>query len=279
MNKKDSLGDRMKFYERQYAGQKLLPLIPVCARLDGKAFHSFTRGLPRPFDIRLSALMVDSTKYLVRETGATVGYTQSDEISLIWYAESLDTQIFFDASLLKMTSVLASMLSVYFNHNLAEYIPERADRMAFFDARVWNVPTLDEAGKYLLWREQDATRNSLSMAAQSVYSHKALMHKSSAEKHEMLFQKGINWNDYPDHFRRGTYVRKMSVERPYTPQEMEALPLMHRVRTDTDLKIWRSEVRVLDLPPIRKIANRVEVLFNGAEPTSHSEEAPGGEVA
>src|SRR5262245_53206698 len=103
----DSLGDRMKQYEAAEAGRRLMPLVPALVRLDGRAFHSFVRGLARPFDKRLSDLMLDTATFLVRETNATVGYTQSDEISLAWVAEEYDTKIFFDGRVQKMTSTLA----------------------------------------------------------------------------------------------------------------------------------------------------------------------------
>jgi tRNA(His) guanylyltransferase len=263
---KDSLGDRQKFYERQYAGLKLLNLIPLVCRLDGKSFHTFTKGLRRPYDERLSNLMVETAKYLVAETGAKISYTQSDEISLVWYTDSIDTMLFFDSKLLKMTSVLASMTSVYFNKRLAEFIPEKADESPLFDARVWNIPTLNEAALYLLWREQDATRNSISMAAQAYYSHNELMGKSSSMKQEMLFQKGVNWAKYPDFFRRGTYVQRRTIEREFTLEELDKLPEKHEARRNPELTIKRQEVVAIEMPPLSKVSNRVGVLFEGLEP-------------
>lgn len=264
--KNDSLGDRMKAYERQYAGQRLLPLIPLCARMDGKAFHTFTAGLPRPYDERLSRLMTDTTRYLVEETGALIGYTQSDEISLVWYSDDPKSQVYFNNNLLKMTSVLSSLTTAYFNSRLAEAIPERAGRLALFDARIWNVPVLYEAANYLLWRELDATRNSITMAAQSLYSHNELQNKNSSQKQDMLHAKGVNWNNYPSFFKRGTYLQKRKVTRPYSATEIDKLPLKHWARKNPDLQIERQEIAVLDLPPLRRIANRTEVIFQGAEP-------------
>jgi tRNA(His) guanylyltransferase len=263
---KDSLGDRMKGYEQQYSSQKLLNLIPLCARIDGRAFHTFTHGLPRPYDKRLSDLMVATTKYLVEETGATVGYTQSDEISLIWYTDSPKVQHFFDRSLLKMVSILSSMTTGYFSRHLDAAIPERAGYLATFDARVWNVPVLFEATNYLIWREMDATRNSVSMAAQSCYSHKELHGKSSSEKHELLFKKGINWNDYPVFFKRGTYVRRSHVDRPFTTEEIALLPEKHAARINPELVVRRQTIGVVEWPPLSKIKNRTEVVFGDAEP-------------
>ena len=112
-NKKDSFGDRMKAYESQTCGIKLMPRIPVVARLDGKGFSKFTKGLKRPYDERLSNLMIETTKYLVKETNANCGYTQSDEITLVWYTDKIDSSIYFDGRLFKMIGDLSAMASVF----------------------------------------------------------------------------------------------------------------------------------------------------------------------
>ena len=185
----DSLGDRMKGYERAEAGRWLMPLLPAVARLDGRAFHSFVRGLARPFDRRLSDLMLDAATFLVRETNATVGYTQSDEITLAWVPEQYDGQIFFYGRIQKMTSMLAALCSAYFNRRLPAFLPtEYADRVPVFDARVWSVPSLEEAANTFLWRELDATKNSISMAARALYEHADIHEKTGAEMQEMLWQ-------------------------------------------------------------------------------------------
>lgn len=263
----DPLGDRMKAYENVEAGRRVMPLLPVLARIDGRSFSAFTRGLARPFDERLSRLMVETTRFLVTEADARCGYTQSDEISLAWYTDDPTSQIFFDGRVCKMTSQLAALASVYFNRRLPEFLPiEYAERMPTFDARVWTVPTLAEAANCFLWREWDATKNSVSMAARAHYSHAELHGKDGRAMQEMLWQKGVNWNDYPAFFKRGTYVRRVRVSRPFTVDELERLPPKHQARLDPNLVIERSEVRTLELPPLGRIANRVEVLFAGAEP-------------
>jgi tRNA(His) 5'-end guanylyltransferase len=264
---KDSLGTRMKFYETMAAAKRLMPLLPVMVRLDGVAFHTFTKGLERPYDKRLSQLMIDTTKYLVKETNARIGYTQSDEITLLLYSDEWDSQIYFDAKLTKIVSILAAKASVFFNSMLPTCIPEKATSPAFFDCRVWNVPTQQEAYHVFLWREQDATRNSISMAAQSLYSHKQLQHKSGAEMQEMIFQKGINWNDYPRFFKRGTYIQRRTIEREFTPEEFEKLPPKHAARKNPYLKILRGTVVEVDMPPISQVINELGVLFYGAEPS------------
>jgi tRNA(His) 5'-end guanylyltransferase len=264
--KKDNFGDRMKMYESQTCGIKLIPRIPVVARLDGKGFSKFTKGLKRPYDERLSNLMIETVKYLVKETNANCGYTQSDEITLMWYTDKIESSIYFDGRLFKMLSDLSAMASVYFNRRLVEFLPEKADKMPRFDSRVYNVPTLDEAVNSFLWREQDATKNSISMAAQAFYSHGELMNKSGSDKQEMLFQKGINWNDYPVFFKRGTYVQRKRVTTPFTKDEIERLPAKHNARKDPNFVIERWVVDIVELPQLTKIENSVDVIVWGNEP-------------
>src|SRR5262245_26019871 len=262
-----SLDDRMKYYEGLEAGRRLMPLVPACARIDGRNFHGFCRGLQRPYDERLCRLMVQTCRHLVEETGARVGYTQSDEISLVWYSDEWKSQIYFDGRTHRMVSQLAAVASVYFNSLLPEILPEKVRLLPTFDARVWVVPNLTEASNYLLWREQDATKNSIAMAAQARFSHKQLVGKHGGEMQEMLFREhGINWNDYPAHFKRGVFVRRKTTLRPWTAQEIEQLPPRHEARTNPDLQVERTSVEILDLPQLARILNRVEVLFSGASP-------------
>ena len=262
----DPLGDRMKKYELTEAGRHLLPLLPVVARLDGKGFSGFTRHLARPYDVRLSNLMVETTTYLVQETAAVCGYTQSDEITLAWYSPDYASQIYFDGRIQKMVSILAAKCSVHFNRLLPKFIPEKAEQEPVFDCRVWNLPTLEEAANAFLWREFDATKNSISMAAQEFYSHAQLQEKSSSEKQELLWQKGVNWNDYPDFFKRGSYIQRRQVESQLSAEDLEKLPPLHNARKNPNLKFTRTEYRRLELPPLNKVTNRVGVLFRGEEP-------------
>jgi tRNA(His) 5'-end guanylyltransferase len=256
----------MKAYEQQEAGRRFLPLLPVCARLDGKGFSKFTKELQRPYDSRLVELMCCTTAYLVQETQACIGYTQSDEISLVWYSDEYKSQIFFDRRVQKMVSVLASMTTAFFNAHLPEHLPEKTGVLALFDCRVWQVPTLEEATNTLLWREFDATKNSISMAARHYYPHKALHKKTGDEMQEMLWQKGVNWNDYPSFFKRGTFVQKRKVVRAFTPEEIVRLPTKHDARKNPALTIERSEVQRLNMPPFARVKNRIEVIFDGATP-------------
>lgn len=242
-------------------------MIPVLARVDGRSFSRFTQGLERPYDKRMSRLMIEVTKALVDETNARCGYTQSDEISLVWLAEDPDAEIFFDGKLAKMISVVGSLATVHFNRLLPDFLPEKTDKLPIFDNRVWEVPVLYEAANYFVWREQDATRNSISMATRAFYSHNECQGKSSQEMHEMLFQKGKNWDTYPRHFKRGTYVRKRTIEaRAFSPEEIDTLPPKHHARENPELKVTRSAVMEEDFPPITQLVNRTEVVLFGEDP-------------
>lgn len=270
----DAFGNRMKIYESFETSRKARPLLPLIARLDGKKFSGFTRKLGRPYDKRLIDLMIRVTKYLVTETNARMGYTQSDEITLAWYSSSLKSQIYFHGKLFKMISVLAATASVQFNKFLPDYIPEKVsyNPAPVFDCRVWEVPTLTEGANSFLWRELDATRNSILSAGYSKISHKKMHGKNTSEVQEMLYQRGINWNDYPAFFKRGTFIQRRIVKRKFTSMELEKLPLKHHARTNPDLEVDRREILTLDMPPFGTVANREDVIFSGKEPIKKTEE-------
>lgn len=261
-----ALGDRCKAFEMAEAGRKALPYLPVLARLDGKAFHTFTKGLDRPYDKRFTDCMVEATKYLVQETHALTGYTQSDEITLLFHFEKEESQFPFDGRFQKLTSVMAGQASVAFYKALLKHLPKKADSTPVFDCRVWQVPRKQDACEVFLWREADASKNSLNMLAQSEYSHKELQGKKGRDMHDMLHIKGVNWNDYPAFFKRGTYVQRKRVERELTLKERMAIPEQHRPTGP----VIRTEVQELLMPPISRLLNPVEVLFKGDAPVQIS---------
>jgi len=267
----DTLGDRMKMFEEIEAGRKFMPLLPVVARIDGRTFHTFTRGLERPFDATFSKIMEDVMVFLTKETNALMGYTQSDEITLVWDSQDTKSQIFFDGRISKMNSQLAALASIMFFKLVSERLPkEYADKLPTFDSRVWQVPNQTEAANVFLWREWDATKNSVSMAARAHFSAKALFGKKRQEMMDMLFEKGINWNDYPIHFKRGVYAQKRSVTRNFTPEELVKLPDKHAAKINPELKVVRSEWKKVDMPIFGSIMNREGVIFNKEFPVIKS---------
>lgn len=214
---KDSLGDRMKSYYEEVTKTKLTRRMPVIIRLDGCHFHTFTKGMKKPFDSILIKTMQDTMKYLCENIqGCVLGYTQSDEISLLLvdYKE-LNTSAWFDNEVLKITSVSASLATLAFNKFYAENIAKMTEteedfkfyakklNQAYFDSRVFNIPE-SEVTNYFYWRQKDAERNSVNSLAQSVFSHKSLQGLSVKDVMTKLEQeKGIIWGNIPTTHKRG----------------------------------------------------------------------------
>jgi len=263
---KDQLGTRMKFYEKM-GDSKLMPMLPILARLDGKCFHNFTRDLERPFDQNFVSLMSELTQYLVEETNAKIGYTQSDEITLLWQADNWKSEIFMGGKSSKMISILSAMTSVAFNRLLSRWLPAKQHEMPIFDCRVWNVPNKIEAANVFIWREKDAVRNSIQSLGQHHFSHNQL-HKVSCDKiQDMLWrERGVNWNDLSPKLKRGTYVQSSRISTKFTAEELERLPKKHHARTNPDLVVERRVLKEVSLPILTKIENVVDVLFDGADP-------------
>ena len=261
----DPLGDRMKAYEAR-TELNLLPMIPTFARVDGRAFHNFTKGLCRPFDVKFNFIMRETALELAKETNACMAYTQSDEITLAWLSTDPKSEIWFNYRHSKMVSQLAALATIHFYQNCVEVLPEYAKKTPTFDARVWQVPNTTEGANIFLWRELDATRNSISMAAQAYYSHKELHEKNSSEKQKMLMKKGINWENYSKQFRRGSYIQRRKFSSPFTAEEIEKLPSKHEARKNPNLVIERSSYVEINMPIFSTITNKEDVIFNGAGP-------------
>lgn len=260
MVQKDSLGDRIKAYEARYA-PRFLPTLPVIARIDGKAFHTWTTGLERPYDRGLMDLFQETTKYLIAASNARVGYTQSDEITLIFWEPDPKSSIFFDGKQQKLVSVLASLTTEFFNRMVEPYVASGRGP-AHFDCRVFDVPSLEEATNVLIWREQDATRNSIQSAARAYMSHKQV-HGMDVKKmqFQLLTQYDVNWNDYPADFKRGAYFARRRVSRRFTTDEISLLPAKHEARRNPNLMVDRSDIQKLDLPPLAQVKDRVTAIF------------------
>jgi len=226
--KGDSLGDRMKGYEK-VTKSKLMKRTPVIIRIDGKAFHTWTKCLKtfdgslerEPFSTVMHNAMVKTTEDLVNNIqNAVLGYTQSDEISILlndW--RQLNTSQWFDNSIQKMASVSASMATAYFARAFQQEVlmakgwgpDEYTVAPAMFDARVFNMPK-EEVANYFVWRQQDASRNSVQMLARHYFSHKQLHKKNNSEIQDMLMlEKGVNWNDIDTWKKRGSCVQRVGV--------------------------------------------------------------------
>lgn len=201
-----SLGDRMKnFYEnrtRFYLPRRTYTII----RIDGKAFHTYTKGLKKPFDDKFVNDMDLTAKFLCENIqGVKLAYVQSDEITIVLTDfDSLTTDSWFDGNIQKIVSVSSSLATGKFNQL-------RPDKLAFFDCRVFTIPTRSEVMNNLIWRQQDCERNSISSVARSLYSHEETKNKNNNDLQEMCFQKGVNWNDFSVHLKRGRVIKKVEV--------------------------------------------------------------------
>lgn len=231
----DELGKRMKEFYEQVPKTRLVRRTPVAIRIDGKSFHTFTRGFARPFDDILIKSMQNTMKYLCENIqGCVLGYHQSDEITLILIDyKKLTSSAYFDYEVQKMCSITASMATMAFNKFFTQEV-ERYDfewknsltpqsveiqlnhqkyldtlraaveKGAMFDARVFNIPK-EEVTNLVYWRQLDAARNSVQMVGQSYFSHKQLQNKSCNQIQDMLMtEKGINWNNFPAYKKRGS---------------------------------------------------------------------------
>lgn len=214
---KDNLGDRMKDnYENRT--RILLPRRNyTLLRIDGKAFHTFTRGLIRPFDEGLIVDMDLTAAYLCKNImGAKFAFVQSDEISIVLTDfDEITSQAWFDGNLQKIASVSASMATRAFNEARLNRLGT-AMKWAEFDSRVFQIADREEVINYFVWRQQDTVRNSISSVAQSLYSSKELHGKNTTDMQELIFQKGINWNDYAPRYKRGRIIVREVYEKEPT---------------------------------------------------------------
>ncbi len=265
---KDALGDRMKsFYEDRYRFY-LTRRMPVIIRVDGNAFHTYTRGLDKPFDVDFIKIMQRTCLSLCQNIqGCVGGYVQSDEISLLLVDyQTIESDAWFDYNLQKITSLAAAGATMTFNQLVGDLVDDFASsgyvnsqfegcedeeaecwrkyniwfpkqNCAMFDARAFNIPK-EEVCNYFIWRQKDATRNSIQAAGQAQFSHKELDRKSQSDIQEMLFQKGINWNDYTTSEKRGTFVRRFTET---TETEDGVVTVHHPWHIDDDMPILTED--------------------------------------
>lgn len=272
----DDLGVRMKTFYEQIPKTKLMRRCPVAIRIDGKAFHTFTRGFQKPFDEVLIKSMQETMKYLCENIqGCVLGYTQSDEITLILVDyKKLTSSAWFDYEVQKICSIAASMATMAFNNIFSKYVRgfdlalayndngidteenrklweiynKAVNKGAMFDARCFNIPK-EEVTNLVYWRQLDASRNSIQMVGQANFSHKELQNKSCNDIQDMLMvQKGINWNDLPTYQKRGSCCvrNKIVIESDgvmATAQLRDTSKSENEWIIDADIPIFRNEGR------------------------------------
>jgi tRNA(His) 5'-end guanylyltransferase len=237
----------MKGYEN-VSKFKLMKRTPVILRLDGKAFHTWTRQLKDvdpgltddPFSDIMHNVMAATTEYLVSDIqNAVFGYTQSDEISILlndW--KTLTTDQWFSNTVQKMVSIAASMATVQFNQSVQDEVGDRLS-WALFDARAFNIPEA-EVANYFLWRQQDATRNSINMLGQFYFSHKELQGKNVSQVQDMLMLRhGVNWNDLDTWKKRGTCVTRNATHKYEEDNGM--IELLHGIEIDNEIPIFSKD--------------------------------------
>lgn len=202
----DDLGDRMKGYEnanRLYLTRRM----PMVIRVDGKAFHTLTADMKRPWDEGMIEAMLFTAKYLCEHIqNVKLAYVQSDEISLLLTDyDRLGTEAWFDKNLQKMVSVSAAMATLAFNKNIVKSYPNKE---GVFDSRAFIIPK-EEVCNYFLWRQNDATRNSVQMLARANFSHKSLDGLNNSQvQDKLILEKKINWNDEATYKKWGSCIRK-----------------------------------------------------------------------
>ena len=255
----DDLGTRMKTFYEEIPKSKLMRRTPVAIRVDGRSFHTFTRGFNVPFDDVLIKTMQETMKYLCENIqGCVLGYTQSDEITLILVDyKKLTSAAFFDYEVQKICSITASMATMAFNRYFRENVFESAviaaveahanamKKGAMFDARCFNIPK-EEVANLIYWRQLDATRNSIQMVGQANFSHNELQNKSCNDVQNMLLtQKNINWNDLPTYQKRGSCCVKKEIENKSIGYNGEVRAIEWRTEwvIDTKIPIFKGEGR------------------------------------
>lgn len=272
----------MKEYESIEAKRTLVPGLPVCIRLDGRAFHNVTKHCFRPFDAELREVMCRVTTALIEECNAVIGYTQSDEITLVLKPMSHIGDYYFGGRIQKICSMLSAVASVEFNTLVrsGEFkdLEKSINRKAYFDCRAWNVPHMDFAALVLSWRQADSIKNAISMIAQTLYPHKELLNKNSDEKLEMIKKAGYQmkwspteWNgelffDKEAMNMQGTFIVRKTILRTLTKEELENLPPKHTARQNPDMTFLRHAYIRFAGVILRHITNQAGYLFNGEVP-------------
>lgn len=264
---RECLGDRMKSYESVHTETSLVPKIPVYVRIDGRSFHTFTRGLVKPFDPDFAWTMKEVTKHLHDKTNAFISYVQSDEISLCYLEPS---KMPFETRLFKLESVLAGMASAAFCvYGSKTKLKDRIEKfIPHFDCRVCQMP-LEEIPNMLLFREHDCLKNAITLVALEHFSNKQIHKKNGDEKIEMLKSIGVNFNkDIDEDFRYGSWFKRVVFQKELDAETLAKIPEKQRKFDENGkMLVTRSEVRQVKFGmPLSRMENRLDVVLNGVSP-------------
>lgn len=268
---KDPTGDALKVFEA--ATEVVLdPHRPMILRLDGRAFHTWTKRFERPWDLRLHRLMVGTALALAREAGARYVYTQSDEITLVCLSEGVSEPL-FGGRVQKLCSLLASYAGAYFNREMALSVDSSA-KLATFDCRAYTVPDLATAAEVVLWREADAIRNSTLGRGQEFLSSKTLHGMSARDVREEMARRGASWGALEPERKFGVAFHRKTVVRPFNCAELEQLPPKHAARSNPELTVERQDYVRVPLPLRWTATNPEAIIFDGADPVLRPPPAP-----
>lgn len=199
----------------------------LVVRLDGRAFHTFTQGLNKPFDENLTTCMIETVSHLVEKLNPIISFYQSDEITLMFKVNMLEN-FMFGGRTFKILSILSAMTSVKFNQQIVKYLPNKADSLPHFDCRLMSFNTFDDAILAIIWRQQDCIKNSISMIAQAFIPHKFLLNKSNSEKIKILSDIGVNVSDYPETHLSGFFFTREVKDVILSEDELLKIPTKHR---------------------------------------------------
>lgn len=238
--KHDEFGDRMKAYERVYTETRIGIDEILCVRIDGKGFSKFTKNCVKPFDNDFANLMIGTTEDLVRETKASLGYVQSDEITLIFVPGGKQSEYLFGGKVSKINSILASMATGFFQARINKLDKPIGRGIPFFDCRAFAVPDIIEASNVVLWRVQDCRKNSVSAQFRWTLGHSKMKDLSCYQMREVLkSDANVTWEDLPVRYKYGTFVKRTTVEKELTLDEYLRIPEHSRPETGI---VLRSEV-------------------------------------
>jgi len=264
-NKQMKLKDRIKQYENTTTSLKLDSTIPVVCRLDGVNFSKFTKSLKKPYDIQFSNLMYEVTLFACKEVGANIAYTQSDEITLIWL-QGINSEMYHGGKIYKILSKLSAKVSVKFNTLLPKYLPSKVGSEPTFDCRVFNVPSKMEAFNSLLDRVEDCKKNSVSSLFYYTFGHKKGLNKNTEEKIELLVDVG-DWNDYPDKYKFGRFIKKFVVDYEFGKKELEGLPPNHDAIKNPGATFTRNVYTEINInQQLHNCNNKEEFIFESVNP-------------
>lgn len=250
----DSLGDKCKRFEK-HNEDKLMPGLPILIRIDGVSFHNFTKKAEKPFDDAFIKAMHNTCIDLIKYFNFEIGYVQSDEISFMLP----NTYSQYGLRKQKLVSHIASYASMRFNEHIKDSgFSFHKIKQGFFDCRIWQVSTIEQCEEYFMWREMDASRNSINMLASTKFSHKKLQGVSTKKRLKMLEDIGVIWENLETVYKRGSFYKKLIYLKSLPKEIMDKMPMKERVES-----VMRGDVFLLeDIPPLTKVESIKKVLFD-----------------